>query len=241
MVSFHKDIWKKKSTRDIILSLTTLIKKSTNSVKKSSMQLYMNFAKRLNLIHYKIIESITKNSNNYDTYEAVCSNNMDLQNGACDQSLGLGSSLIIKRLTSIFSESKTLRRITNHPVHAQDNSPTALIPFCDFDGNMSAVDVKIEDSETPFCTGFEEKIVKDKICYSINLNDRTQKGQIEEENDLSFTLYISYNEDRQLDSIIDLNMTSEEEDFISDKYVLVETISKLKQVLNNHESIMSQS
>ena len=92
MVSFYKDIWKKKPTKDIMLSLLSLIKKSTSSTKESSIKLFMKYTKRLNLIQYKIIESITKDNNNYDSYETVCSNRMDLQNGACDQSLGLGSS-----------------------------------------------------------------------------------------------------------------------------------------------------
>ena len=100
-----------------------------------------------------------------------------------------------------------------------------MIPFCDFGGNMSVVGVKIEDFEIPFCTSFEETILKDRLCYTINLNNRTHKGQIEEEEDISFTIFLSYNEDRQLDSVIDLNMSSEDNSFF-DKYVLVETISK---------------
>ena len=98
MISFYKDIWKKKSTKDIMLSLISLIKKTTNSVKESSIKVFMNFTGRLNLIQYKIIESITIDNNNYDTYKAVCSNRMDLQNGACNQSLGLGSSYFISNV-----------------------------------------------------------------------------------------------------------------------------------------------
>ena len=94
MVSFHKDILKKKATKDVILSLIGLIKISTNSVKESSIKLFMNLTKRLNLIQYKIIESI----NNYETYEAVCSNGMDIQNGVCDLNLGLGSTQIISNV-----------------------------------------------------------------------------------------------------------------------------------------------
>ena len=121
-------------------------------------------------------------------------------------------------------------KMTNHPVHVQNNdgnfSSTAMIPFCDFGGNMSVLGVKIKEFEIPFCTGFEETILQDQLCYTINLNNRTHKGQIKEEDDLSFTLFISYNEDRELDSLIDLNMSSEEVDSISEKYILVETISK---------------
>ena len=48
----------------------------------------------------------------------------------------------------MFSESKMLQKLSNHPVHILDDegnlSPTALIPFCEFGGNMSAMGIKIE-------------------------------------------------------------------------------------------------
>ena len=90
---------------------------------------------------------------------------------------------------------------------------------------MSVMGVKINDFHIPFCTGFEEKIINDQLCYSINLNKTRQKNPVKEEHDLTFKLFISYNEDRQLDSVIDLNMSSEDNSLF-DKYVLVETISK---------------
>ena len=44
-------------------------------------------------------------------------------------------------------------KMTNHPVHVQNNdgnfSSTAMIPFCDFGGNMSVLGVKIKEFEIP--------------------------------------------------------------------------------------------
>ena len=45
-----------------------------------------------------------------------------------------------------FLESEKLSKLSNHPVHLIDEngdlSPTALIPFCDLGGDMSAMGVK---------------------------------------------------------------------------------------------------
>ena len=122
--------------------------------------------------------------------------------------------------------------MTNHPVHVQDEdgnlSPTALIPFCEFGGNFSVVGVKIKDFDIPFCNGFREKIIDGQLCYTIDLNDRRLKEQFDEKDDLSFKLFISYNEDRQMDNSVDLsmNMSNHEDDSPLAKYVLLETIDK---------------
>ena len=97
----------------------------------------------------------------------------------------------------ITSDSKIVQKVTNHPVHIVDEdgslSPTALIPFCDFGNNMSAMGVKIDQFSVPVCYAFKPKIFNDKLCYELDLNKYTtplalQKGII---------LLISYNEDRQ--------------------------------------------
>ena len=49
---------------------------------------------------------------------------------------------------SSFSGSKNVSRLTNHPVHIQDEDgtlfPTALIPFCEFGGDLNVMGVKID-------------------------------------------------------------------------------------------------
>ena len=94
-----------------------------------------------------------------------------------------------------------------------------MIPFCEFGGNMSVMGIKVGNFQIPFCTGFEEKIINDKLCYTIDLNKKRRKEQVD---DLTLRLFISYNEDRQLDTLIDLKKDSD--DLVSDEFVLIETI-----------------
>ena len=95
---------------------------------------------------------------------------------------------------------------------------------------MSVMGVEINDFHIPFCTRFEEKIINDQLCYSINLNKTRQKNQVKEEHDLTFKLFISYNEDRQFDSMVDVKMPRKVDDSNLEKYVLVETIGRLLYV-----------
>ena len=124
--------------------------------------------------------------------------------------------------------------MTNHPVHVQDEHgnllPTALIPFCEFGGSMSVMGVKIDEFEIPFCNSFKEKLIKDKLCYTVDLNKR--RFQVKDENDFTLKLFISYNEDRELDTFLDLDMsTTKGDDVIADQYVLVETIGKFQNIV----------
>ena len=86
---------------------------------------------------------------------------------------------------------------------------------------MSFMGIKVGNFQIPFCTGFEEKIINDKLCYTIDLNKKRRKEQVD---DLTLRLFISYNEDRQLDTLIDLKKDSD--DLVSDEFVLIETIGK---------------
>ena len=96
---------------------------------------------------------------------------------------------------------KEVYRITNHPVHIMDQSgnlsPTALIPFCEFGGNMSVMGVKIDQFDDPVCNSFRPKIVMDQLCYTVDPNE--YKHKIDLEGDLSLALFINYNEDRQME------------------------------------------
>ena len=60
-------------------------------------------------------------------------------------------------------------------MHIQDKdgnlSPTALIPFCDFGGNMSVMGVKIDQFDVPVCNSFRPKIVQDQLCYTVDPNE----------------------------------------------------------------------
>ena len=65
--------------------------------------------------------------------------------------------------------------MTNHPVHIQDErgnrSKTALIPFCEFGGNMSVMGVKIDEFDVPVCNSFRPKVLMDQLCYEVDPNE----------------------------------------------------------------------
>ena len=75
----------------------------------------------------------------------------------------------------LIKESEYLHRISNHPVHIQDNkddklSPSAFIPFCEFGGKMEILGMMIDQLDFPVCNSFKAKIIKDQLCYEIDLN-----------------------------------------------------------------------
>ena len=108
--------------------------------------------------------------------------------------------------------------MTNHPVHIIDQegefSPTALIPFCEFSGNMSVMGVKIDQFDVPVCNSFRPKILRDQLCYTVDPNEF--KNKIDLEGELSLSLFIHYNEDRQM----------EDRDSTEKHSVIVDTIGK---------------
>ena len=63
--------------------------------------------------------------------------------------------------------------MTNHPIHIQNEdgglSPTALVPFCEFGDKMYGVD--IPKMNFPVCNGFKARIIRDQLCYTLDLND----------------------------------------------------------------------
>ena len=114
---------------------------------------------------------------------------------------------------------KEVQSVINHPVHVKDQSgnlyPTALIPFCEFGGDMSVMGVKIDKIDVPFCNSFRPKIIQDQLCYTVDPNEF--KHKIDLGGELSLSLFLHYNEDRQMEDIDS-----------SDEYVVtVDTIGTL--------------
>ena len=96
-----------------------------------------------------------------------------------------------------------LNHWTNHPVHIQDEdgnlSPTALIPFCEFGGNMSVMGVNIDQFDVPVCNSFRPKIIRDQLCYTVDPNE--YKDKVDLKGELSLALFLHYNEERQMEDI----------------------------------------
>ena len=99
-------------------------------------------------------------------------------------------------------------KVTNHPVHITDEegnlSPTALIPFCSFSNNMSIMGVKNNNFSLPVCNSFKAKIIRDQLCYQVDPNK--YKDKIDLKGELSLSIFIDYNEDRELSSIQESTM-----------------------------------
>ena len=74
-----------------------------------------------------------------------------------------------------------------------------MIPFCEFGGNMSVMGVKIDQFDDPVCNSFRPKIVMDQLCYQVDPNE--YKHKIDLQGDLSLSLFIHYNEDRQMEDV----------------------------------------
>ena len=115
------------------------------------------------------------------------------------------------------SESDELLKMTNHPVHLIEEkefklSPTALIPFCSFTNNFSMMGTKIPEFEVPVCNSFKAKFVKDQLCYEVDLS-RFRK-HINFKQKLFLTLFIDYNEDREI----------KKNEYQTENFVIINTI-----------------
>ena len=88
-----------------------------------------------------------------------------------------------------------------------------MIPFCEFGGDMSVMGVKIDKIDVPFCNSFRPKIIMDQLCYQVDPNE--YKHKIDLEGDLSLSLFIHLNEDRQMEDAINLEEPSITIDTIS--------------------------
>ena len=78
-----------------------------------------------------------------------------------------------------------------------DITKTAMIPFCEFGGNMSVMGIKMDQFDVPVCNSFRPIIVLDQLCYQVDPNE--YKDKIDPKGDLSLSFFIHYNEDRQME------------------------------------------
>ena len=59
--------------------------------------------------------------------------------------------------------------------------------------------VKIDKIDDPVCNSFRPKIIGDQLCYQVDPN--RYKHRIDLKGELSLSLFIDYNEDRQLKEV----------------------------------------
>ena len=104
---------------------------------------------------------------------------------------------------------------------------------------MSAMSINKEPFKVPICNSFRDKILNDQLCYEVDLNIFTNKGNIEKELKSGFAFIIDYNEDRQFTFDME-DMSEKDEDLVSkivksdDKghaYIYLNTIGKCVDLL----------
>ena len=61
---------------------------------------------------------------------------------------------------------------------------------------MSVMGVKINQFDVSFCNSFRPKVIRDQLCYIVDPNE--YKDKISLEGELSISLFINYNEDKEM-------------------------------------------
>ena len=91
-----------------------------------------------------------------------------------------------------------LQKVISHPVHIVDDegqlSPTALIPFCSVSDNYSAMGINISQFDVPVCHSFRPTILRNQLCYSVDL-DKFKANNLNER--VNFTFFIASNQERE--------------------------------------------
>ena len=112
---------------------------------------------------------------------------------------GFCNGLTDRRTFAILESLSRLKiaQVTNHPAHIRSKFSTALIPYCEFCGNMPVMGEENDQFDVPVCNSFRPKIIGDQLCYTVDPNE--YKDKVNLEGDISLTLFIHYNEDRQME------------------------------------------
>ena len=114
-------------------------------------------------------------------------------------------------------------------------NPTALVPFCSVSDDYSAMGIKIGQIDVPVCYGFRPKIMRDQLCYTVDLNEMKKKTNSKSR--VFFTFFIDFNEDRELSASVAQNMAEQSSEITnkSKSYIIIETIGKYILGLNQFQ------
>ena len=79
------------------------------------------------------------------------------------------------------------------------NSPSAFIPFCEYNGDMEAVGEHITNFSFPVCNIFRPTVLHGQLCYSFDPNNVESHVS----SDQPYIMFLlDYNEDRQLKTLV---------------------------------------
>ena len=89
--------------------------------------------------------------------------------------------------------------LSTHPPHIK-NSPSAFIPFCEYNGDMQSVGEHDQRFPFPVCNAFTPTVLHGQLCYTFNPPDNDNNPT----SDKPFLMFLlDYNEDRQINGLED--------------------------------------
>ena len=105
--------------------------------------------------------------------------------------------------------SKSLHKISNHPVHILDSgkflSPSSFIPFCQFGKDMMLMGIANDNFSVPIFNSFISYVLNDQLCYQVDLNkfkDSFSSDNLKN----GITFFVDMNEDRQFSWTNDIQL-----------------------------------
>ena len=106
-----------------------------------------------------------------------------------------------------------VQSITTHPVHILNKTgsfnPSALIPFCDLNGNMEVVGTHHSKFPIPVCSAFVKVTLNNQVCYKIDVNEFLKEVAVNGQQNVGLNLFLDYNEDKQyIDQKVELLVNS---------------------------------
>ena len=88
--------------------------------------------------------------------------------------------------------------MSTHPPHMK-NSPSAFIPFCEYNEDMMSVGEHMEGFPFPVCSAFTPSVIEGQLCYTFTPNNvRTT----ETTGNPVLMFLLDYNEDRQYSELL---------------------------------------
>ena len=196
------NVLRTETPKNIILALTSIKGSKENPVKKSAMKILIKVLETLKLKTYEKIQTFTKGTCCMNDIIGECIKENNYTNEDI-RLLGWFDSQLLLLINSTFVESMKIQNVA-HVNKKDDSGKFALIPFCEFGGNMSVMGVKVDQFDDPVCNSFRPRIVMDQLCYQVDPNEYTDKidlQELKEEGEISLTLFIHYNEDRQMEDM----------------------------------------
>ena len=134
-----------------------------------------------------------------------------------------------QKISRKYENFEEILKLYYHPVHfgEEDSSPTALVPFCQFGQNMLRTGRSSSHFDIPVCNIFTEKIVKNQLCYQVDINrfQHNQSEQVRRHNLRDgLLLIIDVNEEYQTEDLRHLedDLTKDETVNLKTNYVDVE-------------------